>query len=161
MRKTVTLFLLAVILALLTSGCYTVLKKPGEETSGKAGDYFSDDVIYLSPNYYWDHPRWGQYYVYPWWWDYDWSTYYRPPGETYDGPRSADGPKGVRRGTDRTTDTGGTTAVTRESSPSSSSTSRSKNTDNDSDDSQENDSSNSSEDNSQKTKTPRRGGGRE
>ncbi len=93
-----------IISALLIPGCYTVVKHP--TTNGKFladqtsncischagytefpyGHYYSP-----TPDYWWDNPRYGEYYTFPWWWSYYEYSYldgeyrydsYSAPGQT-------------------------------------------------------------------------------
>ena len=88
MRRFLTwLFPLATV-AIVCMGCYTVLVHPGTEENYTSHDYqqnctdcHSDYHEYPYgyfygdyPDYWWDTPRYGHYYAYPWWWDYYWYT---------------------------------------------------------------------------------------
>ena len=83
---------LSVALTFLVVGCYTILKHPitadGEDAEqashqeyyrGRCLDCHQDYATYPYgffygeyPDYYFEYPRWGQYYAYPWWWDRLW-----------------------------------------------------------------------------------------
>lgn len=83
---------LAMLLAFLLVGCYTILKHPitseeGASNSAHHQEYYRDRCLechtdYGSypygffygeyPDYYFEYPRLGYYYAYPWWWDHYW-----------------------------------------------------------------------------------------
>jgi hypothetical protein len=106
----------ALMLALLTSGCYTILQHPPSETNYAAEDYRVDCLQCHGeyheypygyfyghyPDYWWSTPRWGRYYAYPWWWDNYWYDGSYRHTEIYDdepSPRSSRGKKVERRET--------------------------------------------------------------
>lgn len=88
-RLIIWLFALGTIL-IVSMGCYTVLNHPGAGSEeGVAAHNYQQDCLdchsdyheypygyFYSdyPDYWWDSPRYGKYYAYPWWWDYYWST---------------------------------------------------------------------------------------
>jgi len=91
-KKIVFLGILLVILAVMGIGCYTILNHPtvqGEEAENveQSGQYYREHCtdchgdyhqypygFYYGyyPDYYFNNPRWGHYYAYPWWWDNYW-----------------------------------------------------------------------------------------
>jgi hypothetical protein len=118
------IFIIGAILigALITiHGCYTIIKHPsvmqadntGETTEHANGnrdcvschqDYQQYPYGYYYgyyPGYYRDYSRWGQYYAYPWWWDYYYSGRNDEGGngENHGGQVEPQGSKpGIRRG---------------------------------------------------------------
>jgi len=90
-NRWVLMGLLLTIMGIFVLGCYTILSHPrveSEEEEAYSGRYYRENctdchVDYHNypygyyyghyPDYYWDYPRWGHYYIYPWWWDwYSW-----------------------------------------------------------------------------------------
>jgi hypothetical protein len=91
-KKMVILGILLMILGIAGIGCYTILSHPtvqGEEADNveQNGQYYRENCtnchadyhqypygFYYGyyPDYYWNNPRWGHYYAYPWWWDNYW-----------------------------------------------------------------------------------------
>jgi hypothetical protein len=91
-KKAVLLGIILAILSVWAVGCYTVLTHPrvqGEEgyVVEHTGSYYRENCtnchgdyhnypygFYYGyyPDYYWNQPRWGRYYAYPWWWDRYW-----------------------------------------------------------------------------------------
>lgn len=89
---------IAIALAITSIGCYTIIRHPSMDTMTEVspeattqagynhspGDYdcvscHRDYAEYPYgfyynplPEYYWEYPRWGDYYAYPWWWDDYW-----------------------------------------------------------------------------------------
>jgi hypothetical protein len=54
------------------------------------------------PGYWWNTPRWGHYYAYPWWWDKYWYSNDHYDNDYYydddsDSPRTGEAQKAVRR----------------------------------------------------------------
>ncbi len=110
-KKIVMLGILLMILGIMGIGCYTVITHPRVE--GEEGEVFEHTGRYYRehctdchgdyhnypygfyygyyPDYYWNNPRWGHYYAYPWWWDRYWwdDDYYYYDDEEYD-PVSAE-----------------------------------------------------------------------
>ncbi|MDH4223484.1 MAG: hypothetical protein OEV55_08100 [candidate division Zixibacteria bacterium] len=90
-NRWVLMVTLLVITGIFFAGCYTIMSHPRvEDEEGITyqgrdyrencttchADYHSYPYGYYYgyyPDYYWDYPRWGHYYVYPWWWDWYWS----------------------------------------------------------------------------------------
>ena len=91
-NKIVVLGILLLAMGIFSWGCYTILTHPTvAEEEGKAtshqGEYYREHCtdchaeyhnypygFYYNyyPDYYWNSPRWGYYYIYPWWWDRYW-----------------------------------------------------------------------------------------
>jgi hypothetical protein len=110
-KRIAILVVLLIIAAIFLLGCYTVLTHPtveGEEEEHYTGIYYRENctdchVDYhqypygyyygYSPDYYWESPRWGHYYNYPWWWEWYWSDYWDDDAESI--PRDIE--KGERR----------------------------------------------------------------
>ena len=131
MSKIVILGLTIVFIALLTSGCYTILQHPASEINYTSEDYQTDCLKCHSdyneypygyfygqyPDYWWSSPRWGRYYAYPWWWDNYWyKGNYKHTQEYGDddlSPRSTRGKKVERRDTLRPPYTVGTSTLSR------------------------------------------------
>jgi uncharacterized membrane protein YgcG len=94
-RKIFIAVTLLIAAAIVSLGCYTIIRHPEVQSSRASVDsesyahsdqdrdcmrchqdyseypygyYYSD----YYPDYYWTHPRWGSYYAYPWWWDHYW-----------------------------------------------------------------------------------------
>ncbi len=109
--KIVFLSILLVILAILGIGCYTILSHPqvqGEEADNmeQTGQYYREHCtdchgdyhqypygFYYGyyPDYYFNNPRWGHYYAYPWWWDnYWWNDNNYPDNGTGSASESAE-----------------------------------------------------------------------
>jgi hypothetical protein len=77
------------------SGCYTMIVHPKVENERPDSERLRVDCIdchvdyhvypfdpydhYFGADYYWQNPRYGYYYGYPWWWDdYYWYYYFSP-----------------------------------------------------------------------------------
>ncbi|RKX23419.1 MAG: hypothetical protein DRP51_00400 [Candidatus Zixiibacteriota bacterium] len=121
-------------LALLTSGCYTILQHPSSEANYTAENYQADCLECHAdyheypygyfygqyPDYWWSTPRWGRYYAYPWWWDNYWyDGSYRHTRDYSDdepSPRSTRGKKVERRDVLRPPYSVGTTNLSRSGS---------------------------------------------
>ncbi len=93
-KKIVILGILLLILGIAGVGCYTIISHPtvqGEEEANveQNGQYYRENCtnchsdyhqypygFYYGyyPDYYWNNPRWGHYYAYPWWWDNYWGN---------------------------------------------------------------------------------------
>lgn len=117
MSKLIIISITIVLIALLTTGCYTILQHPASEVNYTSEDYQADCLgchtdyheypygyFYGEyPDYWWSTPRWGQYYAYPWWWDNYWyDDSYRQTRDYHDdepSPRSTRGKKVERRDT--------------------------------------------------------------
>lgn len=115
MGKLITLSITIIFIALLASGCYTILQHPASEVNYSAEDYQADCLQCHSdyheypygyfyghyPDYWWSTPRWGQYYAYPWWWDNYWYDNSYRHSQSYSddepSPRSTRGKKVERR----------------------------------------------------------------
>jgi hypothetical protein len=108
--KNTRVLLPALLLFFLFSfaGCYTILKHPAGSDEGHqySQEYYRENCLDCHPDYheypygyyhgyypeyYFDNPRWGRYYVYPWWWDHYWydsgDDYYEDdlaPGDAHD-----------------------------------------------------------------------------
>ncbi len=92
-KRIVISSILLIIASIFLLGCYTVLTHPtveGEEEENYTGKYYRENCTDChqdyhqypygyyygySPDYYWESPRWGHYYNYPWWWEWYWSDY--------------------------------------------------------------------------------------
>lgn len=102
MNKSLVLLIPVIIVLLLTSGCYTVLRHSDDEAGFSDYDTDYDEnygtTHYYYPDYWTSTPRWGSYYAVPWWWDHDY--YYSSGTVYYDGdgsPRSSGGQKAQPR----------------------------------------------------------------
>lgn len=97
-RQLIIAITIAIALAITSIGCYTIIRHPSmdaqqyEESSAAEETGYthsSDDrdcvrchqdfaqypyghYYEYYPEYYWDYPKWGDYYAYPWWWDGYW-----------------------------------------------------------------------------------------
>ncbi|MEW5700615.1 MAG: hypothetical protein AB1792_00065 [Candidatus Zixiibacteriota bacterium] len=99
-------------------GCYTMLKHPITENEGPertdadvhSQEYYRQNCLdchadYATypygyfygfyPEYYFENPRWGYYYAYPWWWDHQW---YEPDAAEAGGDEGTSSTKAERRG---------------------------------------------------------------
>ncbi len=88
MRRFMIWFMPLGTAAIICMGCYTVLVHPRTEENYSSHDYqqgctdchstyheYPYGYFYGNyPDYWWDSPRYGRYYAYPWWWDYYWYT---------------------------------------------------------------------------------------
>ena len=102
--------------AFLLFGCYTILKHPvtdgegPERTDVHPQEYYRQNCLDchadyneypygyfygVYPDYYWQYPRFGYYYAYPWWWDRHW---YEAGSEDEQGEEVVEGQKAARRG---------------------------------------------------------------
>lgn len=130
MSRLITLSITLLLIALMTSGCYTILQHPASEVNYSSHDYQADCLGCHSdyheypygyfygqyPDYWWSTPRWGQYYAYPWWWDNYWydNSHQQTQYDSDDpSPRSTRGKKVVRRETLRPPYSTGTTNLNR------------------------------------------------
>jgi len=131
MNKFIPFITVLAVIIMSSAGCYTVLQHPAVEEYYTQSDYqvacidcHSDYHEYpygyfygYYPDYWWDTPRWGRYYAYPWWWDHYWFDdvrYYHD--DDYDGnlsPRSSSGKKVERRSTLSPPYSHGTTTIQR------------------------------------------------
>lgn len=101
----------AAISLILLSGCYTVIMHPAVENERQSADQLRANCIdchadyhvypydpydhFFGADYYWQNPRYGYYYGYPWWWDdYYWYYYFDPedPGGYPANPRQESRP---------------------------------------------------------------------
>lgn len=77
------LIMIGIIAALLIPGCYTTVRHPTDEgdfLANQTSDCVSCHAGYTefpyghyyapTPDYWWDNPRYGEYYTFPWWWSY-------------------------------------------------------------------------------------------
>ncbi|MBN2226753.1 MAG: hypothetical protein JW763_05265 [candidate division Zixibacteria bacterium] len=133
MRMMLKILLPLGMLMVMTAGCYTVIMHPVSDEDYTQHDYQQDCLschpdyheypygyFYGNyPDYWWDTPRYGHYYAYPWWWDHYW---YRGGGQVNTGdnddtgsPRSEEAMKASRRDALRPPYTTGAmpTAITR------------------------------------------------
>ena len=103
------------MLIIMTAGCYTVIMHPVSDEDYTQHDYQQDCLschpdyheypygyFYGDyPDYWWDTPRYGRYYAYPWWWDHYWysggQVNYGDDGGNGDSPRSEEAMKASRR----------------------------------------------------------------
>lgn len=131
MNKLIILATAIILIALVTSGCYTILQHPASEANYSAEDYQSDCLECHTdyheypygyfyghyPDYWWSSPRWGRYYAYPWWWDNYWyeGSYRHTQDYNNDdaSPRSTRGKKVERRDVLRPPYSAGTTSLSR------------------------------------------------
>jgi len=113
MRTILKILLPLGILCIMTAGCYTVIMHPVSEENYTQHDYQQDCLschpdyheypygyFYGDyPDYWWDTPRWGRYYAYPWWWDNYWynGNYVDNGTINDDSPRSDEALKASRR----------------------------------------------------------------
>ena len=174
MHKLITLLISLAVLTLTFGGCYTILMHPKSEEGYTEQDYkdacldchpdyheYPYGYFYGTyPDYWWSSPRYGQYYAYPWWWDYYWDPVdgHAEHGDEFV-PRTSDGKKAVRRDALRPPySSPGTTIITRGNSTtstgSSGGTTSSGNTKKTSDDKKKEEKSD------EKVKKTRRSGGR-
>jgi hypothetical protein len=115
MKRFIALLLPSIVIMVALAGCYTILQHPAVDESYSSHDYQQDCVrchadyhqypygyFYGSyPGYWWDNPRWGHYYAYPWWWDNYWySNDYdqnNNDGDDSNTPRTEESQKAIRR----------------------------------------------------------------
>jgi len=101
MIKKTLLLAAAILIFMISSGCYTVLR-PTDEMQSSEGEYsegtsYNEDygyTHYYYPGYWSLYPRWGHYYATPWWWEYEYydDDYYDDDGS----PRSPHGERATR-----------------------------------------------------------------
>jgi hypothetical protein len=179
MNKFIPFLTVLTIIILSSAGCYTVLRHPAVEEDYSQSDYqvqcidchpdyheYPYGYFYGDyPGYWWDSPRWGRYYAYPWWWDHYWFDNVRYHYDDYDddgglSPRSSSGKKVERRNTLRPPYTQGGTIIERSTTPASTGGVSGGSTGKQSGQSGQTKTKEKSTEQKEEKKAPRRGGGR-
>ena len=122
MAKKILIFATILIASVITiHGCYTIIKHPSlleaDQTQTGDGEYDHSQSdrncvschqdyhqypygYYYSyyPDFYWSYPRFGEYYAYPWWWNYYYEGGYGNGGQGNGGVATQGTKPPMRRG---------------------------------------------------------------